>query len=630
MQRTVLVFLIFFFWLTQHCAWAAAGTDPWKILYVDSYHAEYIWSADITRGIQSVLEPRQDVELKIFYMDTKRNQSEEEKKQAAHAAGKLIESWNPDVVIASDDNAARYLIVPYYKGKDLPFVFCGLNWDASVYGFPARNVTGMVEVALYHPTIAALKKYAKGDRIGYLASDTVSERKELENIVKQFGADFTVRFTRTFEELKQAFLELQQQTDMILIQECRSVKGFDHKEMLDFVKENTKVPTGSMQKYLAGYALLTFAKIGEEQGVYAARTALEILAGRSPQQIPVVANKKAKIFLNMKIAKKMGIRFPVDLIENAHLISAEPRKILYVNSYHKGYKWSDDIEAGLLKALSIKVLPDGSFDDSQSDDVLRVFRMDTKNNTSEAFKKKAALAAKAVIEEWQPDIVLTSDDNAAKYLIAPYYKNPDIPFIFCGLNWDASGYDFNSVYITGMVEVSPVLESIALLRQYADGERIGYIGGRVLSEEKELQYIKNILKVDFTDGAMVTHFAEWKKKYRELQEAVDMLVWLSPYGIKGWDDEEADRFILENTRIPSAGTSDNNIRFALLGNVKIAEEQGWWLGRTALRVLEGTSPADIPITTNKESRIYLNMELANLLGVKFPVPLLEQATFLKK
>jgi hypothetical protein len=42
------------------------------------------------------------------------------------------------------------------------------------------------------------------------------------------------------------------------------------------------------------------------------------------------------------------------------------QKVLYINSYHKGYEWSDDIEKGLLKAFKINIREDGSLDISQS------------------------------------------------------------------------------------------------------------------------------------------------------------------------------------------------------------------------------------------------------------------------
>jgi ABC-type uncharacterized transport system substrate-binding protein len=628
MKRTAIIIFALFLGLILFRD-SLADTGKKKILYVDSYHEEYTWSADITRGIKSVLDARKDVELKIFRMDTKRNQTEEFKKAAALKAKELIDSWQPDVVIASDDNASKYLIAPYYKGKDLPFVFCGLNWDASVYGFPAKNVTGMVEVALYQQTIDGLRKFAKGNKIGYLASDTVSERKELNNIVKLFSTDLNVRFVKTFDELKQAFLDLQKESDMVLIQECQSVKGFNHKEMVEFVKENTSVPTGAMQKYLIDYALITYSKIGEEQGEYAAKTALEILAGQSPQNIPVVENKKASIYLNMKLAKKMAVKFPLEIVENAHLISAAKKKLFFVNSYHKGFKWSDDIEKGLLKALHIKALPDGSFDTSQSEVELRIFRMDTKLKTSEEFKKQAALSAKKIIDEWQPDIVVTSDDNAAKYLIEPYYKNSAIPFVFCGVSWDASDYGFPVSNVTGMVEVAPVHQIMELLKTYAKGNRLGFIGSDNLTSHRDIEFQTKLYGLTFSDGKFVSTFDEWKKEYLRLQNTVDMIMWTNPVGIKGWDNVLALEYILENTKIPSAGTSDNIVRFALLGRVRIAAEQGWWSGNTALRILKGTSPANIPIVGNKESRLYLNMELAKRLKIKFPMELIEEATFLE-
>ncbi len=626
-NTSYIVFVIAFLVASNLCVIAQASMQ--KILYIDSYHEEYIWSADITTGIQSVLGDRDDVELKIFRMDTKRNKSEEFKKKAALEAKKLIESWRPDIVIASDDNASKYLIAPYYTGKNLPFVFCGLNWDASVYGFPASNVTGMIEVALYQSTIAALKNFAKGNRIGYLASDTLSERKEYQNIVKLFNADSNVRFVKTFNELKQAFLDLQQESDMVLLQELRSVKDFSHKEMIDFVRKNTLVPTGAMMKFLRDYALLTFAKIGEEQGEYAAKTALEILAGRSPLEIPVVSNKKAEIYLNMILAKQIGVKFPIELIENAHLISAKQKRLLYVNSYHKGYRWSDDIEKGLLKALKLKALPDGSFDTSQSKVEIKIFMMDTKLNTSEEFKKQAALSAKEIIDEWQPDIVVASDDNAAKYLLEPYYKKSEIPVVFNGLNWDASGYGFPTKNITGMVEVAPVLETVEILRQYAKGERIGFIGSNNLSCEKQIFHHKNVLGITYSDGKLVSTFDEWKTEYSRLQSSVDMILWLNPIGIQGWNDKLAIEFILEKTKVPTGAMNDSDIPYAMIGMVRIAEEQGWWAGKTALRILEGTSPANIPITKNKESRLHINMQLANRLGIKLPVELLEKAIFVK-
>ena len=290
-----------------------------KILWVDSYHAGYQWTDDIEKGIRSVIE-KTDVEFELIRMDTKRKKSEEFKKKAALKAKALIETWKPDVVITSDDSAAKYLIVPYYRGKSLPFVFCGVNWDSSVYGFPAPNVTGMEEVALLPQTLDVLKKYSKGTKLGVMASDTLSERKNAYNMKKNFDIFFEERFATTLDKLKEKYLKLQNECDMIVLLELKSVSGFDHDKMITFVENNTNIPTGAMQSYLRHYAMITFSKIGKEQGEWAANTALEILAGKSPKEIPIVTNKKAKIYMNMRIAKRLGIKFPMELIERATFV----------------------------------------------------------------------------------------------------------------------------------------------------------------------------------------------------------------------------------------------------------------------------------------------------------------------
>lgn len=309
---------------------------------------------------------------------------------------------------------------------------------------------------------------------------------------------------------------------------------------------------------------------------------------------------------------------------------AEKPKILYVNSYHQGYGWSDDIEKGLLKALGMGLRADGSLDTADASIELKIFRMDTKRNPAEAHMRQAALAAKRLIDTWQPNVVVTSDDNAARYLIAPFFKDAATPFVFCGLNWDASVYGFPFLNVTGMLEVSPLLETIALLKTYARGDRIGYLGADTVSNRKEIAYHERIIGIQYADGRLVTDFEQWKNAFLGLQHSVDMLLWHNAASINGWDANQAEAFIHAHTLIPTGSLGDPTIRFGLLGLVKIAEEQGWWAGKTALRILGGTAPKDIPIVRNKQSRIYLNMNLARRLGIKFPMDLIEMATFIEE
>jgi ABC-type uncharacterized transport system substrate-binding protein len=293
--------------LTMAFAATAGNYEDKKVLYVNSYHKGYAGSDPITQGIEQVLSD-QGVELKIHYMDTKNNPEEVFAKAAALEAKALIEAFQPDVVIASDDNASKYLIMPYFKAAALPFVFCGVNWDASVYGFPYRNVTGMVEVALVSEILRHLKKYAKGDRVGFIAGDRLSERKNLEHYIKRFDLQFEqVYFAKTFAEWKGAFRRLQSEVDMIMMTNHVGIPDWDDREAKTFVERHTRIPAGSEHRWEMPLALVGVTKDFEEMGTWAAHAALKILDGVSPSQIPVTANKKGELLFNMAIANKLGI-----------------------------------------------------------------------------------------------------------------------------------------------------------------------------------------------------------------------------------------------------------------------------------------------------------------------------------
>jgi ABC-type uncharacterized transport system substrate-binding protein len=290
---------------------AAGPYDGKRVLHIDSYHRGNTWNDRIADAVADTLEGT-GVELKIIHMDTKRNPTEDFKKQAALKAKAVIEEFKPDVVTASDDNASKYLIMPYYKDADLPFVFSGLNWDASNYGFPYSNVTGMVEVSPVPQIIQLMERYAKGKRLGYLTEDTLTKRKELEYHKTLFGIHYDqVYFVKTFDEWKESFAKAQQEVDMLVILGVAAVVGWDDDEAAAFAEANTVIPTGTDFGWLMHVAFLGVGKVPDEQGRWAAQAALRILSGVPPDRIPLAANREGKLYFNRRIATRLGVtEFP--------------------------------------------------------------------------------------------------------------------------------------------------------------------------------------------------------------------------------------------------------------------------------------------------------------------------------
>jgi ABC-type uncharacterized transport system substrate-binding protein len=290
-----------------------------KVLFVDSYHEGYEWSDGIEKGLQDVLKDT-GVELKIIRMDTKRNPSVEFAENAGTAARAEIEAFKPDVLIAADDNAQKYVVVPYFVNTSLPVVFCGVNWDASIYDYPTSNVTGMIEVELPDRLIEHLKTYAKGDKIGYLTVDSETERKVAAIYNERFFSGAMKEYwVTTWDEYQETFIQAQEEVDILFLGNNAGIDRWEEDEAKQFITENTRIPTGSINDWLAPYGLITLAKSPEEQGEWAAQAALRILDGTPVSKIAVVENKREVLILNLDIAGKLGVVFPPSMLRNAEI-----------------------------------------------------------------------------------------------------------------------------------------------------------------------------------------------------------------------------------------------------------------------------------------------------------------------
>lgn len=280
-----------------------------RVLYIDSYHEGFAWSDGITNAIQETLQGR-DVKLKIHRMDTKRNPDEKYKIRAAQIAKSVIDSYRPDLVIASDDNASKYLIMPYYKNASLPFLFCGVNYSADTYGFPYKNVTGMIEVAPVIKLIYSLKHFTRIETVGYLAQDTLTERKDGAYTKRDVREEFIERYVKTFEEWKREFLKLQDEVDVLIVGNNGGIKGWNEQQAQQFAETNTRIPTGCLLDWLTPFSFLGATRLASEQGAYVASTALKILNGMTVGDIPIVRNSQANIIINLRIANKLGLKIP--------------------------------------------------------------------------------------------------------------------------------------------------------------------------------------------------------------------------------------------------------------------------------------------------------------------------------
>lgn len=283
---------------------------PKRVFYVNSYHQGYPPSDEVFEAIQHTLDSVQGIHLESFFLDSKRNPSPEKIQENVALALEQIHKLKPDLIIASDDDAVKYLVVPHFREKEIPIIFCGVNWSADQYGLPAANVTGMLEVLPLHENLQQVKKFNPESRkMLILSENSTSEQNNrilLDTLFRAAGFEPEYELVNEFAEWETAFIAANKNFDLIYLPTNGSIKNWNKAEALETVSQNIKVPVITCDDFMMPYCVFGMTKVASEQGEWAAKTALEILKGKSIGEIPLTRNTKTKTHFNRELAGKIG------------------------------------------------------------------------------------------------------------------------------------------------------------------------------------------------------------------------------------------------------------------------------------------------------------------------------------
>jgi len=287
-----------------------------KILVVMSYEEENPWCIQIKEGIDSVLAGSSD--LKYFYMDTKKNFKGGAQK--AKEAYELYKRFGPDGVIASDDNAQSMFVVPYLKNKvKKPVMFSAVNEEPEKYGYPASNVSGILEHNFIGESIAFAKQLIPSiNTVGFLAKDSPSGRAILKQVEKEsdtYLAKFIgFKLVKTSKETLKVLEECKKTCDVLFIGATNGILDaegipLDNKQVTQIIAKSFKKPMiGANDFHVRNGVLCAVVKSGYAQGRVSAQMLLKAIKGTPIKHIPITVNKYGKRMLNVTVMKELGIR----------------------------------------------------------------------------------------------------------------------------------------------------------------------------------------------------------------------------------------------------------------------------------------------------------------------------------
>lgn len=306
----------------------AVKAEGFRVLVVMSYEEDFPWVLEIEEGINSILGDGNQV--RFFYMETKKDLSGGPEK--AKEAYELFKSFNPHGIIAVDDNAQSMFVVPYLKDKvEVPVIFCGVNAEPEKYGYPATNVSGILERYHLRDSIAlAALLVPEIKRLNFIARDNPTGKAALAQLQREketFPVELAdTKLVSTLEEAV-SFAKLSRKSSDLLF--IGSIRGVADKEGLpltekQIVPELTKAfsgPTAASSTYRVKFGTLcAVVQSGQEQGATAARMLISAMRGVPISDLPVRRNLKGKRLINAQAMKELGIKPRPEVLLGTELV----------------------------------------------------------------------------------------------------------------------------------------------------------------------------------------------------------------------------------------------------------------------------------------------------------------------
>ncbi len=285
------------------------------IFVLQSYNMDYSWTRDVNNSIKKVLGTQSYFAVRWHFMDTKNHPSPEYISKASIIAQRTIDEYEPDVLIAIDDDAQAYVAKHYINHPKIKIIFAGVNAKMERYGYDkAENVTGILEripldglkdtLQILHTMDhknQSIKVMHISDNSSTVKADDEYIHSYTEwNPVKVFPS----MLVSTFDEWKKAILNPPAGVNYFLISNYRKIYDEDGKlmrpqEIMEWTLKNSPIPIIGVNGFIVedgGYIAVATSPF--EQGEVAATMALKILRDKKDiKEIPVEKTKQFIIYM---------------------------------------------------------------------------------------------------------------------------------------------------------------------------------------------------------------------------------------------------------------------------------------------------------------------------------------------
>ena len=289
------------------------------------------------------------------------------------------------------------------------------------------------------------------------------------------------------------------------------------------------------------------------------------------------------------------------------------KSILYLNSYHHGYQWSDSIHDGIRETL----------DGSPYKIDLQVEYLDAKRyNTDPVIQSLLAVFQQKYAGE-HFDAVIVSDDDAFNFALQARPRLfPGVPIVFCGIN-DLDDEELAKGNLTGVVESFDLLGTVdVVLRLHPEKQRMIVVGddstaGRAIKNQIEdlVPRYKDRLQVDYW---VQIDLAEAQRRVEKLPE--DTFLFFIPYyqiiDNRTYTAEEVMRALSAHSSVPLYTSWEFLLGHGAVGGSMLSGfKHGQTAAEMALKILAGTPADSIPVIREPAGAYLFDYEAMRHLNI---------------
>jgi signal transduction histidine kinase len=287
----------------------------------------------------------------------------------------------------------------------------------------------------------------------------------------------------------------------------------------------------------------------------------------------------------------------------AHTTNLEPVNVLIIHSYYPTYEWSRAITAGILDSLSNSVYHDSEVYFEYMD-AKRHFSPEYFASLAEVYKYKYKDAEKF-------DLIICSDNYAIDFLCSDAglaIFPADIPVVFCGANAYDPTWLERRPEMTGVIEhIEPDKTLDFILQVHPETRNLLVINdhntltSQIVTEQAKEAFApyENELHIIYLDDVSSSQMQEIVANVSD-DTVIFLLLFNRDSEGKEVTMSESIEMIAEVAKVPVYSAWDFYLGEGVVGGkLTSAYNEGKLAGELAIEVLDGTSPADLPVTTSK-------------------------------